>query len=44
MKNFKSQVWGCLPNTLGAEVGGSQVQGQPGLRSKILSQKKNRES
>lgn len=40
MKNFKGHVWGCLHNTLGAEVGGSQVQGQPGLLARSCLKKK----
>jgi hypothetical protein len=41
LKNIISQGWQCTtcnPSTGETEAGGSQVQGQPGLQNKMLSQ------
>jgi hypothetical protein len=37
-------VYACNPSTQEIEAGGSQVQGQPGLHHKTLSQKKQMET
>jgi hypothetical protein len=43
MTNMKEEVLGPHLNTQGAEEGGSRVEGQTGLHSMTLSQKKPKE-